>query len=249
MRFLNADPIGFTGGMNWYVFVHNNPLTNVDPSGLLDGGAGNTLKGLQVPYVPINPQPSNPWLTESMSVKIAGPSIMVLGTGYKTEYLGGRNTGRLSGFDSPLGYQSGEVHESNYISAFQILGFTIRENHFVEEVIWTRDYARRYTTDRITWFPKSFESDLYGGFELKKGGSGVGAGSLRVSINKDGIGGTFTFFSLGVGFGPVNAFGVSIEENFKIRFNSQDVKINILRGSSNPLNLQQPNNTNKNCKE
>jgi uncharacterized protein RhaS with RHS repeats len=32
-RFINADPIGFAGGMNTYAFVGNNPLTGVDSAG------------------------------------------------------------------------------------------------------------------------------------------------------------------------------------------------------------------------
>jgi hypothetical protein len=31
--FLNADPIGFAGGMNWYAYANGNPLIMVDPSG------------------------------------------------------------------------------------------------------------------------------------------------------------------------------------------------------------------------
>jgi RHS repeat-associated protein len=34
MRFLNQDPIGFEGGMNWFAFVGNNPINSVDPTGL-----------------------------------------------------------------------------------------------------------------------------------------------------------------------------------------------------------------------
>ncbi len=72
MRFLNADPIRFEGGMNWYAAFGNNPLSFIDPTGFgaeapnsgeirayqdpgagwgLAGGAaflrglGNTLKG------------------------------------------------------------------------------------------------------------------------------------------------------------------------------------------------------------
>ena len=32
-RFLNADPIGFAGGMNWYQYANGNPISYVDPSG------------------------------------------------------------------------------------------------------------------------------------------------------------------------------------------------------------------------
>ena len=38
MRFLNQDPIGFEGGMNWYAFVGNNPVERVDPNGLYFNG-------------------------------------------------------------------------------------------------------------------------------------------------------------------------------------------------------------------
>ena len=33
-RFLNADPIGFGGGTNWYAYVGGSPVMNVDPRGL-----------------------------------------------------------------------------------------------------------------------------------------------------------------------------------------------------------------------
>jgi RHS repeat-associated protein len=34
MRFVNADPSGFGGGLNWYAFCSNNPVSNTDPFGL-----------------------------------------------------------------------------------------------------------------------------------------------------------------------------------------------------------------------
>jgi hypothetical protein len=40
MRFINADPIGFAGGMNWYTFVGNNPMGFVDPWGLCKDSSG-----------------------------------------------------------------------------------------------------------------------------------------------------------------------------------------------------------------
>lgn len=33
MRFLNADPIGFSGGLNWFAYADGNPISVLDPSG------------------------------------------------------------------------------------------------------------------------------------------------------------------------------------------------------------------------
>jgi RHS repeat-associated protein len=35
MRFVNADPIGFSGGMNWYAYANNSPMMCNDPTGTI----------------------------------------------------------------------------------------------------------------------------------------------------------------------------------------------------------------------
>ena len=37
MRFLNADPIGFSGGSNWFAYADGNPISLSDPFGLCAG--------------------------------------------------------------------------------------------------------------------------------------------------------------------------------------------------------------------
>jgi RHS repeat-associated protein len=47
MRFINADPIGFAGGMNWYAYANGNPIMFSDPSGLVAwGDLGSATLGL-----------------------------------------------------------------------------------------------------------------------------------------------------------------------------------------------------------
>lgn len=50
-RFITADPIGFEGGVNFYVYVNNDPINYIDPEGYLAS---------QVPVMPIFPPISGP---------------------------------------------------------------------------------------------------------------------------------------------------------------------------------------------
>ena len=64
-RYLTSDPIGLAGGMNTYVYVGNNPLTRIDPTGLdweYDSVSG-TLTQTDSNGKPINSWPagSGPW--------------------------------------------------------------------------------------------------------------------------------------------------------------------------------------------
>ncbi|WP_419176766.1 RHS repeat-associated core domain-containing protein [Desulfosediminicola sp.] len=47
-RFISEDPIGFSGGSNFYTYVHNNPVNFIDPLGLFQMCHRNML--LPVPY-------------------------------------------------------------------------------------------------------------------------------------------------------------------------------------------------------
>lgn len=44
-RFLQTDPIGYTGGINWYAYVTNDPTNRIDPLGLVDYKCDSPGKG------------------------------------------------------------------------------------------------------------------------------------------------------------------------------------------------------------
>ena len=50
MRFLNADPIGFSGGQNWFAYANGDPVSTLDPFGLW--GWRNTLS-MALDFVPV----------------------------------------------------------------------------------------------------------------------------------------------------------------------------------------------------
>jgi RHS repeat-associated protein len=43
MRFMSADPLGFGGGMNWFAFAGNNPISFLDPRGLCREAASQLI--------------------------------------------------------------------------------------------------------------------------------------------------------------------------------------------------------------
>jgi RHS repeat-associated protein len=47
-RWLSKEPMGFAGSLNWYVYVHNDPVNFIDPNGLWEMATeyGTTDKGL-----------------------------------------------------------------------------------------------------------------------------------------------------------------------------------------------------------
>jgi RHS repeat-associated protein len=53
-RFINADPSGFGGGLNFYLFCNNNPVSETDPFGL-EPGYGNPVSGPTGPIGPSDP--------------------------------------------------------------------------------------------------------------------------------------------------------------------------------------------------
>jgi RHS repeat-associated protein len=50
-RFINEDPLGFDGGMDFYAYADNNPVNEIDPLGL-QGGMGPTKPPMPVPGSP-----------------------------------------------------------------------------------------------------------------------------------------------------------------------------------------------------
>jgi RHS repeat-associated protein len=94
-RFISEDPVGFSGGINFYAYVKNNPLNLIDPEGTQFRAdrdrPGDQYPGMKEPYQPGKPDwrelrcafvglanqldGYNPWLTGEVG---AGVHILVL---------------------------------------------------------------------------------------------------------------------------------------------------------------------------
>jgi RHS repeat-associated protein len=91
MRFVNADPISFGGGSNWYAYCGNDPLSNTDPSGLYFGlddavaaGAGAVIGlavqgGMDLYHGKMSP--GSHYLAAAAGGAIAGAGTLYLGPG------------------------------------------------------------------------------------------------------------------------------------------------------------------------
>jgi len=78
-RFINPDPIGFSGGLNWYVFADGNPVNYLDPYGLAYGNPVCGPGGEMYPSDPFAPGGAyyvpSPWKPDIMTSFVTGVAV------------------------------------------------------------------------------------------------------------------------------------------------------------------------------
>jgi len=100
-RFINADPSGFGGGLNFYAFANGNPISETDPFGLgAQGDSGGYSWIGQVSAIPSGILPSGPYsyLTGSGIVSDATATVANFGS-----LLGNTGSQFLNAFTTTAG--------------------------------------------------------------------------------------------------------------------------------------------------
>jgi len=78
-RFINPDPVGFAGGLNWYMFADGNPVNYLDPYGLAYGNPVCGPNGQMYPSDPFAPGGAfyvpSPWKPDIMTSFVSGAAV------------------------------------------------------------------------------------------------------------------------------------------------------------------------------
>lgn len=108
-RFVTADPIGFRGGVNFYVYVRNNPVNRVDPWGLAYF-AKRPIEGV-VPW--LGPASCNP-IDDVLNTEISHEQLFFEDGKYPPN-IGFFSDGTLKTEPNPTGYRCRSGHYDDCI--------------------------------------------------------------------------------------------------------------------------------------
>ena len=129
-RFINADPIGFAGGMNWYQYANGNPISYVDPDGehpvvaVALAGTAAYLGSTQFANAPGPHDPTfagAPFADEALVASAVGPAAVLARTRVRTAVAGGRSFMKtLTGpATNTLGSQGAQIGGTGVMTAEQ----------------------------------------------------------------------------------------------------------------------------------
>ena len=178
-RFINQDPIGFAGGMNWYQYANGNPISYVDPS-------GNVAWLLAAPLVYWGstqyanaPGPNDPtfngapFADEALLAGAVGPAAALARTTVRTAVAGGRSfMNTLTGpATNTLGSQGAKIGGTGVMTA---------EQGFIATGTLARTTATNASNATLSASQNTGARVLtnYGGFSAATGTAGFLTGAL-----------------------------------------------------------------------